>query len=113
MSIIETLQRPRGDTNSSDIIHVRCTAARKTWANESGSDRTGFEPQARAIEDWASEILRSSSYHPVRRVSCEVRDRVLILRGRVPSFYMKQLAQTVVRDLLNAGLLIDNRVEVD
>jgi hypothetical protein len=38
---------------------------------------------------------------------------VLILQGRVPTFYLKQVAQTVVRDLLNDGFVIDNRVEVD
>jgi hypothetical protein len=37
----------------------------------------------------------------------------LIPRGRVPSFYMKQMAQTVVRDLLIDGFVIDNQVEVD
>jgi len=46
-------------------------------------------------------------------VACEVRQRVLVLRGRVPSFYLKQVVQTVVRDLLSDGLVIDNQVEVD
>ncbi len=115
MSIIETLQRPRAGTNSSERIYVRRATARQTEtrAKECGSDTTGAELPARAIEDRASAVLRSSCYHPVRHVSCEVRERVLILRGRVPSFYLKQIAQTVVRDLLSDGLVIDNRVEVD
>jgi hypothetical protein len=49
----------------------------------------------------------------VRHVLCEVRQRVLILRGCLPSFYMKQIAQTVVRDLLSDGFVMDNQVEVD
>lgn len=58
-------------------------------------------------------MLRSSLYGAIRCVVCELCQRVLILRGRVPSFYMKQMAQTVVRDLLSEGFVIDNQVEVD
>ena len=115
MSIVETLQRPRAGTNSSERIHVRRAAARQSETRTKGceSDTIGAELRARAIEDRASAVLRSSSYHPIRHVSCEVSERVLILRGRVPSFYLKQIAQTVVRHLLENGLVIDNRVEVD
>ncbi len=88
MSIVNTLQRPRAVTNSVDL-------------------------SARAIEDRAIALLRSSSYHPVRHVACEVSERALILRGRVPSFHLKQIAQTIVRGLLSDGLVIDNRLEVD
>jgi len=38
-------------------------------------------------------------------------DRVLLVRGQVPSFYLKQVLQTALRDV--AGIRrIDNRVEV-
>jgi osmotically-inducible protein OsmY len=43
------------------------------------------------------EQLRASSHYFVRAVTCEFERGVLILRGRVPSFYLKQLAQTLVR----------------
>lgn len=69
--------------------------------------------RASAIEDRARAMLRSSCQWPVRHVACEVSQRVLILRGRVPSFYMKQVAQTCVRDLQSDGVIIKNQVEVD
>ena len=40
----------------------------------------------------AARLHRSS--HPVlTRVSCEFNDGVLTLRGKVPTFYLKQMAQ--------------------
>ena len=65
------------------------------------------------IEAWAIAELRNSAYAPVRQVLCEVQDCVLTLRGRVPSFYLKQIAQTVVRHPLEGSLVIDNQLEVD
>ncbi len=67
----------------------------------------------KALEADANAVLGESSYHAVRRVSCEVRDGMLVLRGRVPSFYMKQIAQTVVRHLLDGNFVIDNQLEVE
>lgn len=66
----------------------------------------------RALEDEAKAVLRNSSYYSVRCVSCEVRQHVLTLSGCVPSFYMKQIAQTVVRHLLDGSLVLENQLEV-
>lgn len=41
----------------------------------------------------------------------EVLGDTLVVRGRVPSFYLKQLVQTVLRDL-DGVRWIDNQVEV-
>ena len=56
--------------------------------------------------------LGNSSYRAVRRVGCEFRDGTLTLRGQVPSYFLKQIAQTIVRRGLHASVRIDNRVEV-
>lgn len=88
-------------------------AKRKPQRHNLPGARCALSTEARAIEEQAQCMLRSSSYRSVRHVLCDVRQRVLILRGRVPSFYMKQIAQTVVRDLLCDGFVIDNQVEVD
>ena len=42
------------------------------------------------------EVLRSSSYRPLRELVCQVRDGVVILSGVVSSFFLKQMAQAVV-----------------
>ena len=118
MSILETPPRPAG-TNGSAKTHARHVtewqAETRVKEQSSRSDRAASadELRDRAIQDQARAALRSSAYHPVRHVSCEVRECVLILRGRVPSFYMKQMAQNVVRHLLIDALVMENRVEVD
>ena len=44
----------------------------------------------------ARDRLKSSPYCPLRSVSCECRQGVLVLRGKLPTFYQKQLAQETV-----------------
>lgn len=60
----------------------------------------------------AARRLRESPYHVLRRLSCEFRDGVLILRGSVDSFYLKQVAQTAVFGIPFVDA-VDNRVEVE
>jgi osmotically-inducible protein OsmY len=64
------------------------------------------------IADAARELLRGSPYGSLRTVSCECTDGVLFLRGRLSSFYHKQLAQEVVAGI--AGVIqVINEIEVD
>lgn len=49
--------------------------------------------------------------HYVHNIDFEVDDGTLVLRGRLPSFYLKQTLQTALHDL--PGILhVDNQVEV-
>jgi hypothetical protein len=56
--------------------------------------------------------LRNSAYRGIRKVSCVVQDGVLILHGRVPSFFLKQIAQSLLIRRLCGAVVIDNRLEV-
>lgn len=58
------------------------------------------------------KIQQDERYTPCfRDISCSFDQGVLILQGRVPSFYVKQVLQTVVKDI--AGVeQIDNQVDV-
>lgn len=59
----------------------------------------------------AESRLLHSGYRVLQQVHCEYESGVLTLRGQVPSFYMKQMAQTLVKPL--GGLAaIDNRIVV-
>jgi osmotically-inducible protein OsmY len=59
----------------------------------------------------AQQMLRQSSYFELRDVSCEFSGGVLTLRGRVPSYHLKQLAQASVASV--PGVVeVHNRVEV-
>lgn len=72
-------------------------------------------PQAQREQEITAHInaeLGNSSYYAIRRVLCEFRDGILILRGQVPSYFLKQIAQTVVRRGSNGSVRIDNQLEV-
>lgn len=47
----------------------------------------------------ADRIFQASPYHAIRFLKCEYEDGVLTIRGRLPSYYLKQTAQSAVRDL--------------
>lgn len=66
----------------------------------------------RKVEEEAEAIFRASPYHQLRRLRCEFRDGVLVLRGSVPSYHLKQLAQTIVQGLESVAK-VDNQVEVN
>jgi osmotically-inducible protein OsmY len=50
----------------------------------------------RSIRDDVTRALRDTGYAPLRGIQCDVSDGVVELTGVVPSFYVKQLAQTAV-----------------
>lgn len=73
-------------------------------------DQTG-QSLLQAVTGAARDRLRRSPYASIRRVSCEFDAGVLFLRGPLPSFYHKQLAQAAVADL--AGVTeVANETEV-
>ena len=65
----------------------------------------------RSIEDAAAELFSGSPYHQLRQIRCEFCDGVLVLHGQVPSYHLKQLAQSVVQSL-EEDVEVDNRIEV-
>jgi len=60
----------------------------------------------------ARRALANSGYAPLATLDCQVDDGVIILRGIVNSFYLKQVAQESVRRLGVADR-IENRVTVE
>jgi hypothetical protein len=68
------------------------------------------ESSQRVVEG-AERCLRCNSYLALKNVSCEYHEGVLTLRGCLPSYYLKQIAQTAV--LRVAGVeRINNEIEV-
>jgi osmotically-inducible protein OsmY len=59
----------------------------------------------------AARRLNDSAYQQLRGVRCDYHEGVLTLRGQVSSFYLKQVAQTVVRKLPGVEECV-NRIEV-
>ena len=55
--------------------------------------------------------LRQAPYLELRHVNCTFHDGILILQGQVSSYYLRQMAQTVVQGLEGVEA-IDNQLEV-
>jgi hypothetical protein len=53
--------------------------------------------------------LRQSAYPALRKLACDYAEGEVILRGQVPSYYLKQVAQSLVA---GGGLLVINRIHV-
>lgn len=62
----------------------------------------------RAIVEQAQRCLHESGYAALRSVNCEYRNNGVILSGRVPSYYLKQLAQAKVLALPHVASLVNN-----
>ena len=72
---------------------------------------SGLSKENLLVQADAQSRLRQSGYLQLHLVSCEFHEGVLTLRGRVSSFYLKQVAQTLIRGLDGVGE-INNRLEV-
>ncbi len=60
----------------------------------------------------AQAKLTASPYLALRTLTCDSHEGVLAIRGRVPTFYLKQMAQTAVRDVPGVEE-INNQIQVD
>jgi osmotically-inducible protein OsmY len=68
-------------------------------------------PPGRRIEREAEDRLRRRGYLALWDVSCDARDGVVRLRGRVPSYYLKQVAQAEAAEVEGVRRVV-NRIEV-
>jgi hypothetical protein len=64
------------------------------------------------VVDRAQGLLAQSPQADLHQLRVDRRGQVLMLRGRVRSYYLKQLAQETVRAAAT-GLVLDNRVAVE
>jgi osmotically-inducible protein OsmY len=63
------------------------------------------------IAEGAEIRLRGNSYLALKNVSCEYHEGILTLRGCLPSYYLKQMAQTAVARLDGVQRIV-NEIEV-
>ena len=68
-------------------------------------------PSDEEIRERAEKLLAEHPYRAVQYVACEFHDGSLILKGRVPSYHLKQMAQAAVTELCTVAR-IENRIEV-
>ena len=58
------------------------------------------------------DLLDESPYPAVRGITCERRNGTVVLRGRVPSYYMRQVALSTITHIVQRPIQIDDRIEV-
>jgi hypothetical protein len=74
-------------------------------------DRSRPDPPA-SLQAVAERALRNGLYPALKKLSCDYRGGVLVLRGYLPTYYLKQIAQEVVaRHVPGVGRL-DNQIQV-
>ena len=76
-----------------------------------GPANPSFNPQA-SIQAVAERGLHSSPYPALKTVSCDYQGGVLILRGCLPTYYLKQMAQEVVAHQFDKAERLENRIQV-
>ena len=63
------------------------------------------------LKELAERCLHSNPYLALKNISCELLDGVLVLRGCLPTYYLKQIAQEAVAPLEGVER-IDNQIQV-
>ena len=71
----------------------------------------GLRPASDKICQIAAARLHNSPYAALRTVECQYRDGVLVLRGRLQTYYLKQMAQAMMTEL-DGVMEIANSIEV-
>jgi osmotically-inducible protein OsmY len=64
-----------------------------------------------SLSERARDGLTASPYPAVRRIEVEERQGVLTLSGRLPNFYLKQIAQASVAKVAGVRSIV-NRIDV-
>jgi hypothetical protein len=74
----------------------------------------GTEPDTQCPDPQAvaERGLRSSRYPALKTVCCDYQDGVLVLRGCLPTYYLKQVAQEVVAHQVQGVGRLDNQIQV-
>ena len=76
--------------------------------------QAGTEPdtQRPELQVEAERVLRCGPYPALKKLSCDYRGGVLVLRGCLPSYYLKQIAQEVVAHQVRGVGRLDNQIQV-
>lgn len=68
--------------------------------------------QDSCLAEIVDRSLHQSSYTYLRRVECSCRAGIVVLHGRLPTYYLKQIAQELVQRL-DRVVQVVNLIEVD
>ena len=69
------------------------------------------DPQA-SLQIEAERALHCGPYPALKKLSCDYQGGVLVLRGCLPTYYLKQIAQEVVSHQVDGVGRLENRIQV-
>ncbi len=55
----------------------------------------------------AELLLRQSPYSVLKDIDCDFHEGLLVMRGSVPTFYLKQIAQTICRSVAGVRQVVN------
>ncbi|HUY31619.1 MAG TPA: BON domain-containing protein [Pirellulales bacterium] len=64
------------------------------------------------VAEAVTNRLRTSPFLPLRNLTCHAGHDVLVLHGKVPTFYLKGLAQQLAGSV-DGAVVVMNQIEVD
>jgi hypothetical protein len=73
----------------------------------------GSAQARRHLETLVRDDLSGSPYADLKRVTCTQDGNVLILSGRVASYYLKQLAQRIALERAGKDAIVVNQLQVE
>lgn len=76
-----------------------------------GLSKTPRSAPPQQIAEGAENSLRHNSYLALKNVRCDYHEGVLTLRGCLPTYYLKQMAQSVVARIEGVQRIV-NEIEV-
>ena len=68
--------------------------------------------QSRQMANAVERRFQESPYRSIRMLQCEHRGEALILRGRLPTLHLKQLAQSIALRVPGVAVIHDS-IEID
>ena len=74
------------------------------------NSRVVFQSSAELLRE-VQRRLASSPYRCVRNIECECDEGVVLLRGELPSYFFKQMAQELLREMTGCSA-VENQIEV-
>lgn len=111
--VIDRLERPTELSNVSTFIdQIQHALFQKDGITNEPMNATMSEVEKRNRLDQAQAALRGASYAGLKQVTCRLFGDSLVLSGSVQSFFLKQLAQTLVLKYCSPVLVVENHLNV-
>ena len=80
----------------------------KTKNLNTGHLRSSPAPTEQCPSEMVERIYQASHYRTIRQLTCRFEGGVLTISGRLSSYYLKQLAQTMIRGVEGIEYIVND-----